>query len=379
MDLTLNTYLFSLIIAICNLVLTALLLLLLRGKHRANWLLAVFLILLALSFFSDIIHDNGLFYLYPHALGYDHFINLTIGPLLYLYIRIQTRPDQGLRALDGLHLMPLLLHGLLLSKFLLSDTDTKLATIPYIGMIANYNLADFLLKVQDLIYILAGYRLLARHNRIIEDVLSSPDNRRLKWLQHLLVAATVLFMVWVITNVISTDLTSNGKLLGLTLLIFSYWVAYKALAQELIFDQIATETIKPIFQQEQPEQRYRNSTLTPAAIGNIGTQLVRFMEESKPYLDPTLSLTSLSTQLNVNPNHLSQVLNESFNQNFYNFINRYRVEESKRLLLDKAFAHYSILAIAEEAGFNSKSTFNRVFRDVVGIPPSEYVKQQQSV
>ncbi len=357
-------------------VLTAVLLVMRRdGKRDANWLLALLLIFLAAGFFTDIFSATGFYSRYPHCLGYESFFTLSLGPLLYYYIRQQTRPDQRPRAVDGLHVLSWIVYALLLKDFFLSDDATKRAFMTDIKSISNYTLSNNFVVVQLLLYGLACYRMLARHSRIIEDVLSTPDNKRLTWLKHLLAAAAILFAVWVIIN----NSTVNDSLLGFTLLIFSYWVAYKALGQGLIFDKNSTEAVLPIFREEEPEQRYRNSNLTQAAIETIGAKLVEFMEQTKPYLDPALSLTSLSLQLNVNPNHLSQVLNEGFKLNFYNFINSYRVEESKRLLIDPAFAHYSIIAIAGEAGFNSKSTFNKVFREITGVSPSEYVRQQQSV
>ncbi|MBW7674181.1 helix-turn-helix domain-containing protein [Chryseobacterium chendengshani] len=101
------------------------------------------------------------------------------------------------------------------------------------------------------------------------------------------------------------------------------------------------------------------------------------MDEAKPHLEPSLNLVSLSSLLEIHPNHLSQVLNEELNQSFYKFMNSYRIEESKELLLNPLYEHYTIEAIARESGFNSKSTFNKVFRDIMGQTPSEYIKQQK--
>jgi YesN/AraC family two-component response regulator len=103
-------------------------------------------------------------------------------------------------------------------------------------------------------------------------------------------------------------------------------------------------------------------------------QLTQHMAQAKPYLESDLTLTALAKSLDLNPYHLSQVLNEGFGENFYKFINRYRVEESKRLLLNPAFSHYTLLAIASEAGFSSKTTFNKTFKEHTGLTPSEFIK-----
>ncbi len=96
------------------------------------------------------------------------------------------------------------------------------------------------------------------------------------------------------------------------------------------------------------------------------------MEENKPYLDIDLTIHDLSGALNIPRHYLTQIINEKLNRNFYQFINEYRVEEVKRLLQDPAYKKYTFTAIAFEAGFNSKSSFNSVFKETVGKTPSQY-------
>jgi AraC-like DNA-binding protein len=96
------------------------------------------------------------------------------------------------------------------------------------------------------------------------------------------------------------------------------------------------------------------------------------MIEKKPFLDCNLSLTELAESLGIFNHYLTQVLNDELNQNFYDFINSYRIEEFKKLLLDKKYNRYTLYAIALEAGFNSKSTFNRIFKNFTGLTPSQY-------
>jgi len=96
------------------------------------------------------------------------------------------------------------------------------------------------------------------------------------------------------------------------------------------------------------------------------------MNESKPYLDPDLTLAGLSAMLNLPQHHLSRVINEHYGNNFFDFINRYRIEEVKQRIPDPAYGNLTLLGIAFDCGFNSKSAFNRLFRKYTGITPSEY-------
>jgi len=377
MPVSLTVYLVCIALAIANLVLAAVLLLALRkARNRpANRTLSVLLLCLAGSFFmGDVFYLTPLFERYPHWVECDVFLTLCLGPLLYGYILYQTRPDFQLSPRQLLHLLPLPLYLCLLWEFYTSDATTKLAyltpekwpTIPHMA------LATYLCKVQLLGYGVACYRLLVRHGRVIRELASSIEDRQLRWLRNLLLMVGGLFGVWVLASTVSV----TGEALGFALLFFSYWVAYHAVSQEYIFATVEAAAVLPIIQaiEEEKETRYRNSTLTPADIQGLMERVAAHMTQAKPYLDNDLSLATLAEQLHLNPNHLSQVLNEGCGESFYKFVNRHRVEESQRLLRDPAYAHFNMLGIAYEAGFNAKSTFYKAFKETVGCSPSEFAK-----
>jgi AraC-like DNA-binding protein len=100
-------------------------------------------------------------------------------------------------------------------------------------------------------------------------------------------------------------------------------------------------------------------------------KLKQHMETERPYLAPELTLSELASQLRTNTSLLSRVINTCFGQNFNDFINGYRIAEAERKLQDPRFQHYTLLAVALESGFNSKSTFNRVFKKLKSATPSE--------
>ena len=101
---------------------------------------------------------------------------------------------------------------------------------------------------------------------------------------------------------------------------------------------------------------------------------IEYMKVEKPYLDGDLSLPKLVEQFDVHPNYLSQVINEREHKNFYDYVNAYRVEEFKRLISDPQKRNLTILALAFECGFKSKSAFNKCFKKMTGQTPSEYMK-----
>jgi AraC-like DNA-binding protein len=104
-------------------------------------------------------------------------------------------------------------------------------------------------------------------------------------------------------------------------------------------------------------------------------KLLQYMENEKPFLNPKLSLSELAKQLDISINQLSQIINQQARVNFHDFVNRYRVEEF--LLNAEKNKNFSLLALALDAGFNSKSTFNSIFKKQKGLSPSQYLAKKE--
>lgn len=98
------------------------------------------------------------------------------------------------------------------------------------------------------------------------------------------------------------------------------------------------------------------------------------METEKPYLDPNISLHGLSKNLMIPDHYMSQIINTKLKLNFYDFINNYRIEEAKRIFTNPKQNHLTVLEVAIEVGFNSKSAFNRAFKKATQKTPSEFKK-----
>jgi len=121
------------------------------------------------------------------------------------------------------------------------------------------------------------------------------------------------------------------------------------------------------------KKKYEKTALTEAQINEYKEKLVLHMETKKPYLDPELNIDQLAEQIAIPSHHMSQVLNRGLNLNFYFFVNKYRIEESKKMLSEKK-TQKTVLEILLETGFNSKSTFNRIFKQYTGATPTQYMK-----
>jgi AraC-like DNA-binding protein len=157
-------------------------------------------------------------------------------------------------------------------------------------------------------------------------------------------------------------------LLLLIIAISIYAIGYSAISNPEIFEAIPEFDLQSFeLNKETPVHGSRNSNRFP----ELKEKLLQYMDSNKPYLKSDLKISELADSLAVPYYQLSQLINDEFLVNFYDFINKYRVEEAKKLLIE-GNRNYKILAIAYEVGFNSKATFNRVFKKTTDLTPSEF-------
>lgn len=125
------------------------------------------------------------------------------------------------------------------------------------------------------------------------------------------------------------------------------------------------------------EEKYKTSALLPETVDQVLPRLREMMEKDKVYLDADLTLKKLAKPLNVHYNHLSQIINERMGKSFNDFINSYRIQEAKVKLSNPAEGKKTILEIAYETGFYSKSVFNTAFKKFTGMTPSQFRKEKK--
>jgi AraC-like DNA-binding protein len=125
-------------------------------------------------------------------------------------------------------------------------------------------------------------------------------------------------------------------------------------------------------------KKYSGSTLTGSQKKLLISKLEHLMQHEKLFINEKLSIEDVAIKLDTNSKYVSQIINETFNKNFYHFINSYRIDEAKRLLTSKGNEKYSILGIAQSVGFVSKSTFNVAFKRFTGLTPTEYIIQAET-
>jgi AraC-like DNA-binding protein len=227
-------------------------------------------------------------------------------------------------------------------------------------------------------YILASIVRLVQHRRVIRTEYSNVENRDLRWLSNLLILNAVLCVSWIVNT--CTGHTWLQWPDALLTILSVFLLSFRGIRQ----NRVGLEASTSMGQQAgfplelKSSRKYERSGLDDQQAIVYLTQLTKLMEEEKLYQNGELTLTELASRLAISPHHLSQLLNEKKGQSFYDYVNAYRVEEVKANLMDSRKRHLSLLAIALEAGFNSKTAFNTVFKKSTGLSPSEYRNQHQS-
>jgi len=126
------------------------------------------------------------------------------------------------------------------------------------------------------------------------------------------------------------------------------------------------------------QEKYRTSVLSPDVEKMVMPRLRKAIQEDRVYLNPNLTLQDLAVRLHVHRNYLSQIINVKYRMNFKDFLNQYRIEEAKKMLLSAEYDHKTVLAVVYDAGFNSKSVFNNAFKKFTGLTPSEFRNQHRT-
>lgn len=362
------------------------------GRRRArsftaNRVLALFLALVSVRLGDVLLTVSG--WVEPRGLDFTLPLPFTYSPLLWLYVRALTEPRFAVTPRLALHAVPAVAVGALVAL-----APRWLAAPPSVA-----DPVDVAWTVLALGYVGAILRRLRAHRRRVED-LGSSERLRLDWVRGLTVGYAVvlgLMLVYVASFAVGRPLPpGSNRILYAGIAVVVYAWGYLGLRHSAVLSvppelplppapsvspgrSLASEPPPELAPELAPELP-PVAPLTAAPPSPLPTddtaslalraRLLHLMEHDKPYLDAELTLHDLAARLDVAPHVLSPVINRGLGQNFFRFVNEYRVAEAKRLLADPAPS--KVLTVAFDAGFSAKSSFNRVFRELAGVTPSQY-------
>ncbi|MGG5207910.1 helix-turn-helix domain-containing protein [Chryseobacterium sp. MIQD13] len=228
-----------------------------------------------------------------------------------------------------------------------------------------------LILFQALFYTGLSYFTIQKHKKRIQQFSANTEGINLNWLEYITVIIFIINIAYVVYNLSYDSKALNFFINGAFLLVI-YFVGYYSLKQKEIYPVEEKQREELISIDEDPEtEEVRKKLISDEELINIKYQLEEIMDKQKPYLDSELNLIKLSELLSISTHHLSYVINTGFQKNFFKYVNEYRIEYAQKLLKD-SHSKLSILGIAYESGFNSKTSFNTTFKKLTDQTPSEY-------
>jgi len=348
-----------------------------KEKNITDNILAFWLVTIGIHLSGYYIYYNGYWDKYPHLIGATAPFPLFYGPFLYLYLIYSTRKSEKIRPVDYLHFAPVILSYLYMSPFYFFYSVEEKIMVDK-GEIEDYGTFSTILLIAFIIsgltYAIISYRKLLKRKKLVLDNFSYDNRISLNWLQYSILGIGMVFLsaaiVIILREAMGFEFPFNADILFYGLIVgFVVFVGYSGIRQEDLF----TNTVTSENELVSTESEYKKSGLKPEIALLKHKELLQLMEEEKPFLNPKLTLSELSGMLDISSNKTSQLINQYEQVNFYDFINKYRVEEFvRRAETNKEF---SLLAHAYDSGFNSKSSFNNIFKKFKGETPSQYLSK----
>lgn len=334
------------------------------AKLPGKSMLALLVLVFSLILLEELIEEARLYPSFPHFIKISALLPFLFGPLLYLHLRLVSKP-LAIKFTNRhlLHFAPFALALLWHIPFYLSSGHYKLASFQMTPSLIAWVYTKFAHILIYSILIIKYLRGLQSSNNFTSYHL---------WFSR----AFTTFAVSTVAVYALFSLYLAGihwwhhadKLGGLFMAISIYALSWVAL-------NYSSKKLYPI---DESPPKYQNSTLNNTSKNQLQRQLIALLEQEKPYLNPEISLNIMARLLEVKPHLLSQVINETMEKNFYELINQYRVQEVQKKLKDSSQQHKTLLAIAFESGFNNKTSFNKSFKEIAGMTPSAFKKSIQS-
>lgn len=289
---------------------------------------------------------------------------LILGPILYFYIRSMIGQNSNFALRSIIHFIPI-------SLYIIVSIVYHIVPNSLIGHYITAQMTAITLFILSVIFIQLWFYIqrieakLRTYWNTLKDCRSNLKGYELKWPGQLIKVFVVLnlsnfiILFWYIGD---HHRIGIQKTVALLYCFCIYYLGYRGLLQKHSIN---------VNSNKGESDKYGRSSLNKERIEYYWSKLEVYMEKEKPYLTPALKLTDLSEKLGLSSNHLSQVFTRK-HRSFYEYINNYRIDTCKTLLRDPSKKHLSILQIAFEGGFNSKTTFNTLFKNTTGMTPSQY-------
>jgi AraC-like DNA-binding protein len=301
------------------------------------------------------------------------------GPLLYMYLSSLTIENFRLKPVYLLHLVPFLVicvHRSIVDVVPITSSSDLSENPSYLFNKVYYSI--FILSL--FIYWILSLRLVYIHKKNIPYNFSNYTTRNtLNWSVLVLTLFLIFFIadfsMFYFSRVLNIRIP-DISLLPLNITLFTFIIIFFGINQTVIYqDKHEIKVSEPSEKELIDRSRTDRGLIEDTQKEELTEIILQYLEDKKPYLNPDYSLQMMVDDLNISRQKLSYLINSGQQKNFYKFINEFRIRDVKEKLLDHGFSHYSVLGIGLDCGFNSKTSFNRIFKEETGLTPSEFKKR----
>lgn len=302
----------------------------------------------------------------PLITGIVNCMQIFAPILLYISILLYSKPYLRFKTTHLIHLIIPILY--LALQIIWGNTHRPSTFI---------SMAIFILMLSTaLLYSSLSYLQIRQHKKQLLQFASNTHRVSLKWLEHITILLLLNTAIAVGYNLM-VDTQRSGLIINALNLISVGFITYQALRQKEIYPVTNTQQKELDFLEEVPASLdLKRKILNNEELEIAKSKLTKLMEQEKSYLDSDINLAGLAEIQNTTVHQLSYTLNTGFGMNFFQYINQYRIERAKELL-STGSASLTILAVAFDSGFNSKTTFNTTFKKITGETPSEFRRKHQ--
>ena len=355
-----------------------------KGRRISHLLLGLFFLSFCLNLADGFLLLKRVYFVYPSFALWASNMPLLYGPLLYLYTQSVLFNDFSFSRRKLIHFFPFIVFtAFAMVTYSIQSTDQKIRILNAVlernipSLIYIFSIAIY---IQLFIYLFFSLRIVNSYVSLASNKFADHMRTNIGWLRFTILFFMVFMLLGAISGLAGITPWAKYYYLFLTILVAVFFlyinrVLFKALHFPEIFSGMSE---KEAASGEGRAVKYASSTLHEQEKLRIKESLLQYMEKSKPYLEPELSLDELAVRLSVQPKILSQVINETLGKSFFDYINGYRIDEAMRLLTNPKDPRITVQEVLYEVGFNSKSSFNTLFKKQTGLTPSEFKKKQAS-
>ncbi len=348
-----------------------------KGKNRADYILITWMVVLSIQLLVFYELFNGVLYQYPKVIVAFSPIPLLHGILVYFYTLELTDSFKMKPGIIFLHFIPFILLSLLSIPFYMVSEERQFAIVngDFSGFVWYMYLKLIFFEVSGLTYSALSIMEVRNFRKRINNFLSNTDHVQLRWLEFLGAGLGVIWLVALFLD--DTYISAMVIIFVISIALFSINQLPILYSNKLVMIESGPMSKQEQTEEKQSSEKYVKSALDEEGLTKIIQKVDDFMHAEKAFTNPELTLKDLSEETGIPGHQLSQAINTHLGKSFYNYVNNLRVNEFLKMAKEPENKKYTYLSLAFDAGFNSKTTFNKYFKLTTGQTPSQFFSSNQ--